>query len=93
MLWKRIVEINDWENLEYFLGNGKKAPRLAQGTYMVQWPDGSVSVEKIVYVPHRARVYDMGHEYDVNTKKAVIKVIHRGIAVYVPVCGLRVLVG
>ena len=80
------LKLNDnWGNKSYSTrGNNPIEVEFKEGQELnVQWPDDSLTIEKIRMSNYSEHINDMGHEYTVNGQIPAIKIKVRGLEIVV----------
>lgn len=76
-----IVEKNEWENLTYWCNGVQLGPDLVEGLF--QWPNGSRSEHKVIWLKRSRDCHDHGHTYQVESYIPGVEVSTYGITHFV----------
>ena len=82
----KIVKVSNWGDWYEF--NGKEVKDGQK--FHVQWPDGSSSLEALVYQQGQMPYSDHGHSHVGPNHKALFRIEAKGVVSLVPVDGLEV---
>jgi hypothetical protein len=92
MEYAKIIEKNNWGNIEYYICKNKRVLFNDQQKVRVRWPNGSETEETLKLRAYEERIHDMGQAYDNHSEKAVLETKMRGLDIDVSVSGLELCV-
>ena|SRR3990167_6809119 len=90
--WVQLKERNNWGHIFYTLPEEySKVFVLTEGTeFLVRWPDGTITREKLISRNQTGDIGDMGHVYHYSTNKfGFIARIH-GISQFISITDVEI---
>jgi hypothetical protein len=90
-MWMKIKQTNNWEHLEYWLGEGKTKRVNSGEAIQVKFPDGHTDTFVVQSEPRTTSVSDHGHVYPVYTERLFVSCSLHGVEtrVYLNTPGLE----